>query len=82
MSILIRIITTGHPLPKTAASTSYGLPAWRLLDGRAHGRADTPNLPAKIIPTKIARLKTSGIFPMDRRVQPLEIKRFCLSQAL
>ena len=34
----------------------------------------TPNLPTKIIPTKIASLKLSGRFPMDMRIPPLRIK--------
>ena len=33
-----------------------------------------PNLPTKIIPAKICRLKISGRFPMDMRIQPLNIK--------
>ena len=28
----------------------------------------------KIIPTKIRRLKTSGIFPMDMRIPPLKLE--------
>ena len=31
----------------------------------------TPNLPANIIPTNIARLKLSGYFPKDMRIPPL-----------
>ena len=31
----------------------------------------TPNLPTKIIPTKIARLKTYGQLPMDMIIPPL-----------
>ena len=34
----------------------------------------TPNLPAKIIPTKIARLKTSGQLPIGLRIPPLKSK--------
>ena len=34
----------------------------------------TPNPPTKIIHAKIRRLETSGKFPMDMRVPPLEIK--------
>ena len=34
----------------------------------------TPNLPNKIIPTKIAWLKLSGKPPMDMRIPPLELK--------
>ena len=34
----------------------------------------TPDLPAKIVPTKIRRLEISGKFPMDMRIPPLEIK--------
>ena len=35
--------------------------------------ATTPNLPASIIPTTIARLKLSRRFPMDVRLPPLNI---------
>ena len=34
----------------------------------------TPNLPTKIIPTTIARLKLSGKFPMGLEIPPLTIK--------
>ena len=34
----------------------------------------TPNLPTKIVPTNIARLKLSGKSPMDVRIPPLQIK--------
>ena len=34
----------------------------------------TPNLPTKIIPTKICRLNNSGKSPLDMRIPPLEIK--------
>ena len=34
----------------------------------------TPNLPTKIIPTKICRLKVSGRLPVDLRIPPLNIK--------
>ena len=34
----------------------------------------TPNLPTKIIPTKIRRLEVSGKFHMDVRTPPLRIK--------
>ena len=34
----------------------------------------SPNLPTKIMPTKIAWLKYSGKFPMDIRIPPLKIK--------
>ena len=34
----------------------------------------TANLPIKIIPTKIRRLKTSGKFPVDMRIPPLNIR--------
>ena len=34
----------------------------------------TPNLPARIIPTKIAWFRISGKFPMDVRIPPLGIK--------
>ena len=43
--------------------------------------ASTPNLPTKIIPTKIAWLKTSGEFPMGMYIPPPNL-RFCLSQTL
>ena len=44
--------------------------------GQLHRRGRTPNLPAstKIIPTKIARLKISGKFPVDMIIPPLTIK--------
>ena len=34
----------------------------------------TPNLPTKILPTKIRRLETSGKLPVDVRVLPLKLK--------
>ena len=34
----------------------------------------TPNLPTKLLPTKIAWLKLSGNFPMDIRIPPLKTK--------
>ena len=34
----------------------------------------TPNLPAKIVPTKTPWLKLSGRFPMDLRIPPLKLK--------
>ena len=40
---------------------------------RASERA-TAKLPAKIIPTKIRRLKKSRKLPMDMRIPPLKIK--------
>ena len=33
----------------------------------------TPNLPTKIIPTKIRRLKHSGKSPVDLRIPPLKL---------
>ena len=42
----------------------------------------TPNLPTKIILTKIAWLKLSGRSPMDMRIPPLEIKIFLESSPL
>ena len=44
-------------------------------------QATTPNLPTSIIPTKIARLKLSGEFPMGLEIPPLK-SRLCLSQTL
>ena len=45
-------------------------------DARSHTPrvSRTPNLPTKIIPTKIRRLKISGKFPMGLRIAPLGIK--------
>ena len=44
-------------------------------DARCPGRGGTmPNLPAKIVPTKIYWLKLSWKFPMDLRIPPLEVK--------
>ena len=34
----------------------------------------TPNLPTKIVPAKICRLRNYGEFPMDMRIPPLNIK--------
>ena len=34
----------------------------------------TPNLPTKIIPTKICGLKMSGKFPLDMRIPALKLK--------
>ena len=40
-----------------------------------------PDLPTKIIPTKIRWLKISGRLPMDEKSHPLNL-RLCLSQTL
>ena len=45
-----------------------------LFTALAGGKRCAPNLPTKSLPTKIARLKLSGKFPMDLRVIPLKIK--------
>ena len=37
-------------------------------------RLPAPDLPAKTIPAKIARIKMSGKFPVDTRIPPLQIK--------
>ena len=50
------------PLPCTAS------------DSRAVSRSCTPHLPTNIIPTKIARFKLSGKFPMGLGMPPLKIK--------
>ena len=42
----------------------------------------TPNLPAKIVPTKIPWLKLSGKFPMDMRIPPRNIKIMLVSNPL
>ena len=39
-----------------------------------HTHTRTPNLPAKIIPTKIRWLNKSGKFPMDTRIPPLKLQ--------
>ena len=44
---------------------------WHMQSGTA---PSTPNLPTKIIPTKIARLQSSGKFPMGLGIPPLELK--------
>ena len=40
----------------------------------AYACGATPNLPTKIVPTNIARVKHSGKSPMDMRIPPLRIK--------
>ena len=42
----------------------------------------TPNLPTKIIPTKIACLKLSGTFPLGMRIPPLKTKIMLESNTL
>ena len=40
----------------------------------SHKRPGTPNLPTKIIPTKICWLKLSGKFPKGLEILPLKMK--------
>ena len=42
----------------------------------------TPNLPTKILPTKIRWLKISGRFPTDMIIPPLKLKILLESNAL
>ena len=46
-----------------------------------HGVSGTPDLPTKIIPTKIRWPKMSCKIPMNMRIPPLRL-RLCLSQTL
>ena len=47
-----------------------------------HSLQATPNLPTKIVPTKIRWLKTSGEFPMDMIISPLNMKILLQSNPL
>ena len=48
---------------------------WGLLAlGKMQTDPCTPNLPTRIIPTKIPLLKITGEFPRDMRIPPLRIK--------
>ena len=81
----------GQPLPNGNAVARFGCfesySKKRLL--RVTGKR-APDLPAKTIPTKVRRLRTSSKFPLDMRIPPLWSSRngacnkneFCLSQAL
>ena len=50
--------------------------------GGPTGKADTPNLPTNIIPTKVAGRKLCGKSPTDMRIPPLRIKIMLESKTL
>ena len=62
-------LTCGRGVPKQKGAPS-GMLTQSILGEECLRR---PNLPTKIIPTKICRLSISGEFPTDVRIPPLEI---------
>ena len=69
----------GHGAEQIANRAENPNVPWERLFGFSTG---APNLPAKIIPAKIRRLKLSGRFPMDMRIPPLKIKILLESEPL
>ena len=71
MSVVLRV---SEGVPRDISGLRSTLISQAVLLTRGQPECVTPNLPTKIAPTKICRLKTSGKFPMDMRSATLKIK--------